>query len=67
MTLKKLREFLADLFASKIKHDVHSFECRLPVETIEQHMFTFLNQRYGLKNLIVDTAASIVNSITVYA
>ena len=30
-------------------------------------MFTFLNQRYGLKTLIVDTAASVVNAIKVYA
>jgi hypothetical protein len=30
-------------------------------------MFTFLNQRYGLKTLIVDTAASIVNAIKIYA
>ena len=30
-------------------------------------MFTFLNQRYGLKQLIVEWAASLVQAIKLYA
>jgi len=34
---------------------------------MEQHMYTFLNQRYGLKQLICDWAATIVNAIKQYS
>ena len=30
---------------------------------MEQFMFTYLNQKYGLKNLIIEWAASIVNGV----
>ena len=30
-------------------------------------MYTFLNQRYGLKNLIIEQAASIINGIKKYS
>ena len=34
---------------------------------MEQFMFTYLNQRYGLKQLIVEWAASLVQAIKLYA
>lgn len=30
-------------------------------------MYTFLNQKYGLKNLIIEWATSIINSVKKYA
>lgn len=33
---------------------------------MEQFMFTYLNQKYGLKNLIIEWAASIVNGVKCY-
>ena len=33
---------------------------------MEQFMFTYLNQRYGLKQLIVEWAASLVQAIKLY-
>ena len=35
-------------------------------ETMEQYMYTYLNQRYGLKNLIIEWAAAIINGIKTY-
>ena len=32
----------------------------MPRETLEQFMYTYLNQKYGLKNLIVEWAAAII-------
>ena len=37
-----------------------------PVETMEQFMYTYLVQKYGLKNLIVEWATAIINSIKFY-
>jgi hypothetical protein len=34
---------------------------------MEQYMYTYLNQRYGLKNLIIEWAAAIINGIKKYS
>ena len=38
-------------------------EGRQAKETMEQYMYTYLNQRYGLKNLIIEWAAAIITGI----
>jgi hypothetical protein len=34
---------------------------------MEQYMYTYLNQRYGLKQLIIDWASSIISGIKRYS
>ena len=34
---------------------------------MEQYMYTYLNQKYGLKNLIIEWAASLINGIKKYS
>jgi hypothetical protein len=36
------------------------------METLEAHMYTYLNQKYGLKPMTVEWAMSIVNGIKKY-
>jgi hypothetical protein len=38
-------------------------QSNLPTETMEQFMYTYLVQKYGLKSLIVEWATSIINSV----
>jgi hypothetical protein len=33
---------------------------------MEQYIYTYLNQKYGLKNLIIENMTSIINSILIY-
>ena len=33
---------------------------------MEQYLYTYLTKRYGLKNLIVQWAASIINGVKMY-
>ena len=33
-------------------------------ETMESHMYTFLNKKYGLKNLVIEWANAIVQGIS---
>jgi hypothetical protein len=33
---------------------------------MEQHLYTFLNQKFGVKNIIVETTSSIINSTKKY-
>ena len=51
------------MYSSKIKFDKKCEDAKQPRETMEQFMYTYLNQKYGLKNLIVEWAAAIVNGV----
>ena len=35
-------------------------------ETMEQYMYTYLNQKYGLRTLIIEWATAIVNGIQMH-
>jgi hypothetical protein len=63
LTLIKTKDIIVELFASKHKNDEQSITKKQARETMEQHMFTFLNQRYGLKQLIVDWAQALIAAV----
>ena len=63
ISLKQLKDHIEQIYASKIKFDQKCKQARLPRETMEQHMYTYLNQRYGLKPLIVDHASAIIKAV----
>ncbi|CAD8102390.1 unnamed protein product [Paramecium primaurelia] len=67
LTLKQLKDVINEIYESKQKFDQKCTDSKLPRETMEQHMYTFLNQKYGLKNLIIEWATSIINSLKKYA
>jgi len=45
LTLRQLKEFIEDIYHSKQKFDYKCNEAHLPRETMEQHLYTFLNQK----------------------
>ena len=49
-----------------MKFDKKCDDSRVAKETMEQYMYTYLNQKYGLKSLIVEWAASIINAVKTY-
>ncbi|RLN50883.1 hypothetical protein BBJ29_001566 [Phytophthora kernoviae] len=57
------REQLLDLihcvYASKVKYDDRAITAGAPRETMEQHLYTYLNTRFGLPKLIVDYASAV--------
>ncbi|GMH53207.1 hypothetical protein TrST_g1705 [Triparma strigata] len=63
LTLKQLLAFVDELYASKEKYDKKCAASKLPRETMEQHMYTFLNQRYGLRSLIVENASAVIKAV----
>ena len=67
LTIKQLKELIQDMYAQKQKYDQKCVENKLPRETMEQYMYTYLNQRYGLKNLIIEWATCIINGIKQYS
>ena len=42
-------------------------EANLPRETMEQHMYSYMNQKYGLKSLIIEWATAIINGVKKYS
>lgn len=67
LTLKQLKELFDDIYAQKAKFDKRVQEGKAVKETMEQFMYTYLNTKYGLKNLIVEWACGIVNGIKKFA
>lgn len=67
LTLKQLKDTINDMYAQKEKFDKKCMDAKVPRETLEQYMYTYLNQKYGLKTLICEWAASIINGIKTYA
>lgn len=49
LSLKHLKELIADIFDSKFKHDQRCQEVQVPLETMEQFLYTYLAKKYGLK------------------
>lgn len=54
------------MYAQKVKFDAKCSQSRQPRETMEQFMYTYLNQKYGLKSLIVEWASSIIAGVRTY-
>ena len=67
ISLKNINDLINEIYNSKVIFDKKSIENGKPKETLEQHMYTFLNQKYGLKNLIIEWASSIINAIKLYS
>lgn len=67
LTKKNMHDLIESIYESKTSYDKKCLEIRMPRETMEQHMYTFLNQKFGLKNLIIEWATSIINGIKMYS
>ena len=66
ITLKQLKDTIQDMYTQKVKFDKKCMENKVGKETLEQYMYTYLNQKYGLKPLIVELAAAIINGVKTY-
>ena len=67
IALKTLKDFINELYLSKAQYDIKCRQLKIPKETLEEHMYTFLNKKYGLKNLIIEWVKNIINGIKAYS
>ena len=67
ISLKTLKDFINELYVSKSQYDIKCAKFKLPKETLEEHMYTFLNKKYGLKSLIIEWAKNIISGIKYYS
>ena len=66
LPINKLKEIIFELYTQKERYDHKCQEAQLPQETMEQFLYTHLNQKYGLRTLIVEQASTIVTAIRTY-
>ncbi|KAL3669852.1 hypothetical protein V7S43_005229 [Phytophthora oleae] len=59
LSLKQLVDLINCVYASKVKYDTRVTTASAPRETMEQHLYTYLNTRFGLPKLIVDYASAV--------
>ena len=67
ITLSTLKDMINEIYKSKSLYDAKCIETKMPKETMEQHMYTYLNKKYGLKNLIIEWARNIITGIKLYS
>ena len=63
LTLKQLTDAIEEIYTSKVKFDEKCYDNRQPRETMDQFLYTYLNQKYGLKTLIGEWSVLILKGI----
>jgi hypothetical protein len=66
ISLRQLKEVIEEVYLSKAKADLRAKETMQPRETMEQHLISYLNNRYGLKRLTGDWSQTLTKSIAKY-
>lgn len=66
LSIKNLREMIIDIQNQKLKFDRKSLENKQPRETMQQYVYTYLNQKYGLKNLVIEQYVAVLNGIKMF-
>ena len=62
-----MMEIINEIYKSKTFCDAKNIQSNLPIETLEQHMYHYLNNKYGLKNITVEMAAKIIEGVKNYS
>jgi hypothetical protein len=63
----QLLNLIENIYRSKSICNYKCEQSKKPIETMEQHLYEYLNQRYGLKNLTIEYASSIIKAIKDYS
>ena len=67
LTKKQMHDFMNEIYESKIEYDKVCNENHLKRESMENYMYKFLNNKYGLKNLVIEWSSSIITGIKMYS
>ena len=66
LSKNQLLTLINDIYKNKIIFDKKCKENKLPRETMEEYLYNYLNNKYGLKNITINWVASIINGIKKY-
>ena len=65
LSLKQLKEVIDQIYESKLKFDEKNYQGKLARETMNQYLFTYLNQKYGLKVIYISYRVSLFKLPTI--
>eukprot|EP00762_Andalucia_godoyi_P006619 ANDGO_04974.mRNA.1 hypothetical protein len=63
LSLRQLHELMDEIYASKAKADQKAISMHLPLETMEQHVASFLSTRYGLRPIVAEHASALAAAV----
>ena len=66
-TIKMMKEVISNMYSSKVAFDKKCIQNKQAKQTMEEFMFTYLNQKYGLKNMVIEWATNIINGIQTFS
>ena len=66
-TLKMMKEVISNIYTAKTAFDKKCLLNKQPKQTMEEFMYTYLNQKYGLKNMVIEWATNIINGIRTFS
>ena len=66
-TLKMMKEIISNIYTSKAAFDKKCVINKQPKQTMEEYMYIYLNQKYGLKNMVIEWATNIINGIRTFS
>ena len=67
LTKEQLLQLIDEIYRSKSISNQKCEEVGKPIETMEQHLYVFLNQKFGLKSLTIEYASAIIKGIKDYS
>ena len=67
LSLKGLKEFINELYISKSNYNKKCAQLKLPNETLEEYMYTYLYKKFGLKTIVIDWARNVIQGIKDYS
>jgi hypothetical protein len=62
-----MKEIISNMYTSKIAFDKKCEINKQPKQTMEEYMYIYLNQKYGLKNMVIEWATNIINGIRTFS
>eukprot|EP00929_Paragymnodinium_shiwhaense_P107472 TRINITY_DN7358_c0_g1_i1.p1 TRINITY_DN7358_c0_g1~~TRINITY_DN7358_c0_g1_i1.p1 ORF type:complete len:598 (-),score=172.54 TRINITY_DN7358_c0_g1_i1:36-1829(-) len=67
LSFRQLKQLIDSVYDSKAIHDQACFDQNLPSETLEQHLYAFLNKRYGVRSVVTEWAQAILKAAQKYS
>ena len=66
-TLRKMNDLIFDIMQNKREYDKRSQTQKIPSETMENFLFIYFSQKYGLKDLVMVEVTSVIERIKNFA
>ena len=62
-----MKDIISNIYSSKSSFDKKSSQIKQQKQTMEEYMYTYLDQKYGLKIMVMEWATNIINGIRTFS